>query len=519
MRDPAVNGAAAPADAADMSRRRTLSVAEYPHRRSALFLVALFSASAFFLLLAGPASAHHLNRPHAPQSVRVVSTTATAVTVAWRRTAARSAVTRNFHRIAVTRRTRYVFRNLQCDRTYRLGVRALDGRGRRSRAVVRFVRTLSCDETPVSGPPASTSPPRVTGVARAGRVLHADQGTWSGTLPLSYVFQWQRCDAAGESCAAIPGASGANHLLGDDDVGTTVRAQVTATNAEDSASAVSVQTTLVSAAGGSGSCSRSDATGCAAVAGSRISLLNQRFSCDRSLVDIAAENPIAEAAGRLPLLVEIGFTTYVDLDPAVIELKDGCAGDGDDETIDLVLKVEGDGRTIGGGADAIKVRLTARDVQLTGHANCGPRGLGQDGLPGTGDDAHQDGAQIQGGNTVEFIDFEWGDWETSTATCQGAAGMFVPASVNGNSVTNMACIRCKSVSCNHGMHFGISVGSLVVDSMWRTGNPADRTVPLANGQVGLCQFGGPACTMGDGEPTAYTILRNYCDRWPYGDGE
>ena len=215
----------------------------------------------------------------------------------------------------------------------------------------------------------------------------------------------------------------------------------------------------------------------------------------------------------------MGFTTYVALDPAVIELKDGCTGDGDDETIDLVLKVEGDGRTIGGGADAIKVRLTARDVQLTGYANCGPRGLGQDGLPGTGDDAHQDGAQIQGGNTVEFIDFEWGDWETSTATCQGAAGMFVPGSVNGNPVTDMACIRCKSVSCNHGMHFAISVGSLVVDSMWRTGNPADRTVPLANGQVGLCQYGGPACTMGDGEPTAYTILRNYCDRWPYGDGE
>ena len=499
--------------------RRTLSAAAYPRPHRVLALAALFGAAAFLLLLPEPASAHHLNRPHAPQPVRVVSTTATAVTITWKRTAARSAVTRNFHRVAVTRRTRYVFRNLQCDRTYRLGVRALDGRGRRSRAVVRFVRTLPCKETPVPGPPVSTSPPRVTGVARVGRVLHADQGTWSGTLPLSYVFQWQRCDAAGDSCAPIPGASGANHLLGDADLGATVRAQVTATNAEGSASALSVQTTLVSAAGGSGSCSRSDATGCAAVAGSRISLLNQRFSCDRSLVDIAAENAIGAEVGRLPLLVEVGFTTFVDLDPAVIELKDGCTGDGDDETIDLVLKVEGDGRTIGGGADAIKVRLTARDVQLTGYANCGPRGLGQDGRPGTGDDAHQDGAQIQGGNTVEFIDFEWGDWETSTATCQGAAGMFVPGSVNGNPVTNMACIRCKSVSCNHGMHLAISVGSLVVDSMWRTGNPADRTVPLANGQVGLCQFGGPACTMGDGEPTAYTILRNYCDRWPYGDGE
>jgi hypothetical protein len=63
--------------------------------------------------------------------------------------------------------------------------------------------------------------------------------------------------------------------------------------------------------------------------------------------------------------------------------------------------------------------------------------------PGTWDDAHQDGAQIQSGDTVEFIDFEGGDWGTNTATCQGAAGMFVPGSVSGNLVKDMACIWCK----------------------------------------------------------------------------
>ena len=506
---------------------RTLAVSAYPRSRRAPALAAGLGATALLLLaLPQTASAHHANRPHIPQTLRVVTKTATSVELAWKRTSLRSAVSRNFRALGVTRRTRFVFRNLECGSMYRLGVRAVDLAGRRSPAAVRFVRTLPCDgppppppPPPTPGPPASVSAPDVTGVARAGRVLHATQGTWSGTLPLSYAFQWQRCNAGGSSCADISGATGANHLLGNGDVGSTVRVEVTATNVDGSASAVSPPSALVASAGGSGACSRSDATGCAAVAGSRISLLNQRFSCDRPLADIAAENPIGVGPGRLPLLVEIGFTTYVDLDPAVIELKNGCSGDGDDETIDLVLRVEGDGRTIGGGADAIKVRLTVHDVQLTGYANCGPRGLGQDDRPGTGDDAHQDGAQIQGGDTVEFIDFEWGDWETSTATCQGAAGMFVPASVNGNEVKDMACIRCKSVSCNHGMHFGVSVGSLVVDSMWRTGNPADRTVRLANGQTGMCQFGGPACTMGTAEPTSYTILRNYCDRWPYGDGQ
>jgi hypothetical protein len=499
--------------------RRTLSAAVYPHGYRALALAVLLGAAALALLFAQPASAHHVNRPHMPQSVRVVATTASTVAISWRRTAARSALARNYRSVGVTRRTRWVFRNLECDRTYRLAVRALDRQGRRSRAAIRFARSLPCDSPPPPGPPMSVTAPQVTGVARAGRVLHANQGTWNGTLPLSYAFQWQRCDAAASGCTDVPGATGTNHLLGEADVGSTMRAQVTATNTEGPASAASAPTALVSAPGGSGSCSRADATGCAAVAGSRISLLNQRFSCDRPLADVAAQNPIGDGPGRLPLLVEVGFTTFVALDPAVIELKAGCVGDGDDETIDLVVQVEGDGRTIGGTSDAVKVRLSARDVQLTGFANCGPRGLGADGRADTADDSHQDGAQIQGGDTVEFIDFEWGDWETNTATCQGAAGIFVPASVNGNPVTGMACIRCKSVSCNHGMHFGASFGSLSVDSMWRTGNPADRTVVLANGQIGLCRYSSPPCTMGEGEPQSYTILRNYCDRWPYGDGE
>jgi hypothetical protein len=272
----------------------------------------------------------------------------------------------------------------------------------------------------------------------------------------------------------------------------------------------------------SGACSRADATGCAAVAGSRISLLNQKFTCNRPLADIAVQNPIGAGPGRLPLLVEVGFTTFVDLNPAVVDLRQDCVGDGNDETIDLILAIEGDGRTVGGTVDAIKVRLTAREIQLTGYANCGPRGMGADGLPNTIDDMHQDGAQIQGGDTVEFIDFEWGDWETGTATCQGAAGIFLPGSVNSNPVKDMACIRCKSVSCNHGMHLAISVGSLVVDSMWRSGNPADRSEQLANGNLGLCDFGSTPCSFGltpEGaeEAVGYTILRNYCDHWPYED--
>ena len=89
-------------------------------------------------------------------------------------------------------------------------------------------------------------------------------------------------------------------------------------------------------------------------------------------------------------------------------------------------------------------------------------------------------------------------------------------------VTNMACIRCKSVSCNHGMAIGAGSQNIrVEDSMWRTSNPADMAVPLATGAVGICRFGSPACVVdttshnGFPPPVNVTVVRNTCDTWPY----
>jgi hypothetical protein len=504
---------------------RTFAVPARSDLRIGVALAVLGSA-VLALALPAPASADHGGRPHPPREVRVVSTGPSTVTIAWTRTTRRSVLSRDLRRVGVTQRTRYVFRDLECDRTYRLGVSALDRSGRRSRGAARNVHTGACDAPSASGRPTSLDPPAVVGVASAGRVLQATTGSWDGALPLAYAFGWERCGGTGADCAPLSGATEASHVLGEEDVGSTLRVRVTATNAEGSASALSTATAVVGGSAGVGACSRADATGCASVAGSRISLLNQRFSCRRPLVDIAAENPIGSGPGTLPLLVEVDFTTFVELSPAVVEFQDGCFGDGDDESIDVILDVDGDGRTRGGTVDAIKVRLSAHDIQITGRANCGPRGVGADGVDGTVDDLHQDGAQLQGGDTIEFIDFEWGDWDTGTATCQGAAGTFVPGMVNpGYPAIKMSCIRCKSVSCNHGLAIGSgSELALVEDSMWRTGNPADTLIPLATGATGICRFEGPPCVVEadwhNGFPPASnpTIIGNTCDRWPYGDG-
>ena len=87
----------------------------------------------------------------------------------------------------------------------------------------------------------------------------------------------------------------------------------------------------------------------------------------------------------------------------------------------------------------------------------------------------------------------------------------MPGSVNGWPVTNMACIRCLSVSCNHGMLISRSQGTVVRNSKWRCGNPDERRGILANGQTGLCNYGSPPCLDPRGrverEPDLRSVLR------------
>jgi hypothetical protein len=94
--------------------------------------------------------------------------------------------------------------------------------------------------------PSNVSPPAVSGTAVTGEELSASAGSWTGTPPLSFAFQWLRCDAAGAGCVAT-GDTDATYVVGAADVGSTLRVQETATNAEGSASAQSAPTAVVTA--------------------------------------------------------------------------------------------------------------------------------------------------------------------------------------------------------------------------------------------------------------------------------
>jgi hypothetical protein len=96
-------------------------------------------------------------------------------------------------------------------------------------------------------PPSNTSLPTISGTTQQGQTLNASAGSWSGTTPISYAYQWQRCDSSGAACAAIAGATSTSYSVGSAEVGSTLRVSVTASNSAGSTSASSMASYMVTA--------------------------------------------------------------------------------------------------------------------------------------------------------------------------------------------------------------------------------------------------------------------------------
>lgn len=95
---------------------------------------------------------------------------------------------------------------------------------------------------------ANIGAPTITGAAVPGSMLSAGTGTWANS-PVLYSYQWESCDAAGNACVTIAGATMPTYLVSGTDVGRTLRVVVTAANGGGTASAASAQTSLVATPG------------------------------------------------------------------------------------------------------------------------------------------------------------------------------------------------------------------------------------------------------------------------------
>lgn len=95
--------------------------------------------------------------------------------------------------------------------------------------------------------PNNTRAPLLVGTPQDGSTLNAERGAWTGSPPLGYAYEWERCDSGGASCVEIAGDAFDRYLLTSADVGTTIRVRVRATNSVGSAAAVSAATSAVAA--------------------------------------------------------------------------------------------------------------------------------------------------------------------------------------------------------------------------------------------------------------------------------
>jgi hypothetical protein len=91
--------------------------------------------------------------------------------------------------------------------------------------------------------PKNVTLPSVTGALKNGGLLSLANGTWSGSAPISYSYQWQLCVLG--ICTNIAKATSSTLALGVLDIGNAVRVLVTATNAAGSTAATSAATGLI----------------------------------------------------------------------------------------------------------------------------------------------------------------------------------------------------------------------------------------------------------------------------------
>jgi hypothetical protein len=104
----------------------------------------------------------------------------------------------------------------------------------------------------VTAVPRNIGEPHITGTPRVGQTLRTSNGTWTGTVPITYEYRWFRCEGRGapdaSDCARISNATDNAYVLRQADAGFRLRSRVIATNADGSASATSNPTDVIQSA-------------------------------------------------------------------------------------------------------------------------------------------------------------------------------------------------------------------------------------------------------------------------------
>ncbi len=132
----------------------------------------------------------------------------------------------------------YLLTAADAGRTMRVRVLAVNADG------ANAARSNPTAVVTASAAPQNTARPSITGEARVGEELTAEEGSWTNS-PTAYAYQWQQCDADGTSCLPVAGANGKTYGVRNADLGFRLRVRVTARNTNGSGSALSAVTAIV----------------------------------------------------------------------------------------------------------------------------------------------------------------------------------------------------------------------------------------------------------------------------------
>ena len=89
------------------------------------------------------------------------------------------------------------------------------------------------EENQQTNGPVNTSPPVISGKNDVGELFTGNDGTWTGTLPITFTYQWKR------NGTNIIGETNSTYTTVLADSGQTITCEVTATNIVGSTSVIS----------------------------------------------------------------------------------------------------------------------------------------------------------------------------------------------------------------------------------------------------------------------------------------
>jgi hypothetical protein len=121
-------------------------------------------------------------------------------------------------------------------------------------------QTVASNHTAVvaaASAPVNTGQPVVSGSTVQGQTLTGTNGSWTGTTPISFAYQWVQCGSDGglpdgSNCVYIANATSTTYTLQSSDVGFRIRLRVTATNTKGALTVASNATASVQAATAAG---------------------------------------------------------------------------------------------------------------------------------------------------------------------------------------------------------------------------------------------------------------------------